>query len=71
MQEAKRTGKGSTSRKESTKEKLKSKIELKRESFNNVKYRAYCMLYDVMMHKEKILKHIDLPKYRIPWIRVP
>jgi len=29
------------------------------------------MLYDVMMHKEKILKHIDLPKYRIPWIRVP
>ena len=29
------------------------------------------MLYDVMMNKEKILKHLDLPTYRIPWIREP
>jgi hypothetical protein len=61
-------GKSSVGRKE---KKEKETLDAKQEKFQSIKYRAYCMLYDIIMNKEKILKHLDLPTYRIPWIREP
>jgi hypothetical protein len=43
----------------------------KYETHLNAKYRAYCLLYDCMMQKDRILRHLNLPKYRVPWIRMP
>jgi len=36
-----------------------------------LKKRAYWMLYEFMRQKESVLKHLNLPKYKIPWLRVP
>jgi hypothetical protein len=36
-----------------------------------LKKRAYWLLYDFMRQKESVLKHLNLPKYNVPWLRVP
>ena len=29
------------------------------------------MLYDFIQRKEHVLKNLNLPKYEVPWLRVP
>jgi hypothetical protein len=36
-----------------------------------LKKRVYWLLYDFMRQKESVLKHLELPKYLVPWLRIP
>lgn len=36
-----------------------------------LKRRAYWLLYDFMRQKDSILKQLNLPKYLVPWLRIP
>lgn len=35
---------------------------------DQMKYRIYCLIYDLQSKKEQTLKPLNLPEYKIPWI---
>ena len=36
-----------------------------------LKKKAYCLLTSLLAKRDQILNNLDLPKYEVPWLRVP
>ena len=48
----------------------KDTSEEDKERTDSLKYRVYKLLYDFIQRRDQLLKELDLPKYKIPWLKI-